>query len=325
MNYIEVFKDSDQFLQLAPDYLVPKYKFNRNLYRYDRMEDRYYFLVNENGANSFISITSLANKMVQKGPGYYKWLLKPGAMDERAEKAEYGTLFHILCMKLLLNNAKDFDFDQLKYWMRENVDSEYKDKCMIGDRPGKWVLPFKKGIHCWMQFVQDRIEEVVAVEIPLVSMEYGVACTADIVAYIRFNRKLILAGIDIKSFLFEPDEVKAKTFFETHEFQLAGIQEIWNENFEEKIEGLFNWSPTNFLTENPGVKYHFQNQGDPKKNKYLRNFGNGMTNIQVYLKLAKTMGFMTPPSTMLDIKGKVKDLQSFDWSSHTLKVNLLNK
>lgn len=295
------------FLEVQADY-APEIKQGEKLYRYDKMESRYYFTFHDGNAMAYISVTSLANLLLPKGEGFMRWLISKGedAYKDRAMKASFGTAFHVEALKPLIWN-KGYDFNELDKNLYDIVPVDYHHT--ISD----WIYPFKKSLASFFYFVKQRVKKVIAVEIPLASRKDRIACTIDLVAEIEWRKKTYLAIIDLKSMMFSLADTKKKTFYDTHEFQLEINKRIWNENFGDQypVEYVFNWAPVNFKTDsNP---YTLKNQTD---NQFVDC-------IDDYINIAKKRKLVQPPTKIVDIVGSFDSFEDFDINNHLINYKII--
>lgn len=313
------------FIPVEADYLSPKVKPPFKLFRRDGDNggNRFYYRYGRSSVFSYISLTSLINEVLPKGPGFYRWVAMKGAEAERIreERAVFGSAIHEQSF-FPLKHGKGYDFDWLSQKDGRGISNfqklfpkEYWDIC------GGWKYGFTKSLMAFFQFVQEKVTEVIAVEIPLCSNKYGYAGTLDFVGKVMFNGKERLCIMDMKSnfFTLMSGDTK-KTFFDTHELQLELQKQLWLENFggDEDIM-LFNWSPNNYR-EKP--TYTFENQ---TKNQFAARTKIGRKNVYVwelYLALAKAKKLPQPPSKIMEIVGGFESIEKFNWEDHVLTINL---
>jgi len=322
------------------------------LYRYDRMEDRYYFRfsyhpewVSPIKTHSYISTTSLGRNVVPMGAAYYKWLMSLGAdaMIVRNKKAIFGSLFHREALSLLTEeghpiHGKGYDFDYLDeevpnhFYFTENNDRRPCTQLHMMVPPEwrydveNWRFSFKRGLMAWFQFISERVEKVHAIEIPLTSEKYQVAGTLDMVADVNYYRKSRPSVVDIKSFLYlaNADKSASKSYFDAHEFQLEILKMIWNENFGEQLEitHLFNWSPKDWRGDTP--TYTLKNQTETKYGRIgkVGQAGDEFTAAEQLCMAAQTMGVVKPPVKVARIGGAFDSIDNFDAANHIRKFTL---
>lgn len=316
------------FQEIKPEYYNPDIiKRPVPLFRYDALDDRYYYEFVRGKGLPYISVTSLSNQVLPKGRHFEQWLIDmgPDATTKRRQTAIFGTIFHIQAMAPFRNDTvhgKGYNYD----WLLETdhlgmtnfqlmFPPEYRDECM------KWHRSFVKGLHAWFRFVQERVTKIVAIEIPLRSKKMKVAATLDIVFEAMFNGKPRICNTDIKSFLYTEDgNDDEKNYYSAHEFQLEIQKEIWNENFPDiPVTHLFNWSPKNWREE---PTYTWKNQTDNRFAKMTSFKGRRMKTIEFYIEIAKAQELFKPPTHFATIVGKFDDISSFNWSDHIYHFKL---
>lgn len=307
----------------------PKYR----LWRFDNLHNRFYFEFpkNMNKSISYISVTSLSDLVLAKSPFYNRWLSQtPDAKSDMLKKAVYGTAFHVQAIAPIIGtdpiHGQGYDFD----WLSETDEygqtnfsklfpPEYRFECH------KWQRSFMKGLLAWFVFVQERIERVVAIELPLRTQK-GVAATIDVVAVVKFGSKSVNAIIDIKSLLTnmgdeESDEKDAKSFYDSHEFQLETQKMIWNENYGNvfPVTHVFNWTPKNWKSE---PTYTWKNHTDNQFSAQSSFLGRKMSVLDFYFNIAKVRKLYSPPSKVATLVGKIQNIQSFDWTQHVFEFDV---
>jgi hypothetical protein len=326
-------------IKMQPDYLSPKLQMPYYLNQYNLFDSRYYFEVTqvkgEDKIKSYISITSLADKVIPGGKQLDVWRSSLGKNADHymAERAAFGSLFHYFCFLPIIGkdpvHGKGFDYD----WLTEIPKSEKHKpaeyrltnfQLMLEPEwreiSKKWIPSFKKGLHAWFCFVQEKVDEVLAVEVTLRS-EDGYAATIDLVHISKFYGKPRICITDVKSFLVYPEEDKQKGFYEAHEFQLEGCRKIWNATFPEyPVEMLFNWSPKNWKK---APAWTWKNQ---TKNSFVNTTilnGQEVSGFDLKVAYAKTRKYNQPPSTVFHIGGKIKNINKFKWEDNVQNISLI--
>lgn len=340
------FEVPKHFNEVVADYLHSEIDPSHKLYRYDRLEDRFYFRFtyhpkwnNPIKTHSYISITSLGQKLIPMGAAYYKWLMSLGAnaMVEKNKKAIFGSLFHREAFRPLKKNpdpihGRGYNFDYLDeivpghfYFSTDNEMRPCTQLHMMVPPEWRydvenWRYAFKRGLMSWFQFIQEKVERVIAVEIPLCSDKHGVALTIDLVCDLVFYNKPRRSIVDVKSHLFlaGADKAASKSYFDAHRFQLMGCKHVWNENFGQhgEVTHVFNWSPKDWRGDTP--TYTLKNQTE---NQYGNTIKIGATQeeftvFELLTASAKAMGFVKPPTKSARISGRFDKIDSFSASNH---------
>ena len=317
-----------------PDFLSKKLKMPYNLRRFDRHESRYYFEIEDrrttNGdeiIHPYISITSLADKLIPGGKQLDRWRAALGkdAESYMVERAVFGTLFHHLAFLPLTGKSKvhkhGFDFDWLRYRGRGKKHTNFELLIEPEWRwaASKWEWSFTRGLLAWFEFVKETVKDVLAIEVTLRSKD-GYAATLDFVHTAEYYGKDHLCITDIKSFLYEAEETKTKSFYDVHEFQLEGCKNIWNENFPElPVTQVYNWSPTQWR-KSPGWKWKNQTKNQFADVTVLGD--RTYTAFELLVEYAKTKRLNKPPSRIIHVGGKIEDIRSFNWKNHIKELNL---
>lgn len=337
-------KVSPEFVRVKADYTNPGFTpflkvLKKPLYRFDGHESRFYYTFSRGVGTPHISITSLADKVLPKGAGFYTWLKSQGKDSDQIkyERAVFGTVFHIQAMRPILGDTEEhghgYDFDYLdepvhgEYFINERGEAQVSSRFhmmfppQLRAKASRWRMPFKKGLMAWFLFLKEKVERIYAVEIPLAHKKFEIAGTSDLVCDLTFNRKTVRSIVDIKSFIMEEGQGVSKSFYDSHEFQLAGLKHIWEINFPEyPIDMLFNWAPNNWIKE---PSYTLKNQTDNPYLKTVRIGGKDVSTFELRWSAAKAEGLLKPPTDVTDIRGKMESLETFDPQNHFLKISLI--
>lgn len=321
-------KVPETFEPVEPDYLNREYvRPPKKLYRFDKHvsghNDRFYFEFIRERTIPYISLTSLINATLPKGYNFYEWVARMGEDAQRIkmERAVFGSALHEQSFLPIINKA-GYDFDKLK--RKDSFGISNFQKLFpreYWNTSTRWYYAFTRSLLSFWFFCQERVEQVIAVEIPLRSKKYGYAGTLDFVCLLRFNGKTVFAIIDLKSFFFTLFSKKeSKKFYDSHELQLELQKNLWRENFKElpgkgeKIY-LFNFSP-NAWRDKPS--YTLKNQTKNKFTKQVKIVG-GRRYVplwQLHMSMAEGIDLPKPPDTILDIIGKFDDIRNFNWENH---------
>lgn len=319
------------------------------LYRYDKLSDRFYFDFQDGRPHTYISVTSLASKVIPMGSQFDQWLMSNGkaAMYEKTEKAIFGTLFHREAMKPIHGkddiHGRGYDFG----WLDKETQFSYFDedgksrRCtnfhmMVPHewrhKASSWKYAFKRGLLSWFAFLKDKVTAVYAVEYPLACRKRNVGLTIDLVHGTKFYGKDVIGITDIKSFLYTELNDKRKSFYDTNAFQLEVQKDIWNEYYREvaEVTHLFNWSPKDWRKhpKDWGVNYQPYTWKNQTKNDFsnTRSFmGTKMKGTDLLIAYANTMGYIKPPTSVSDIVGSVEDISVFNPVDHVHTFDLIAK
>jgi hypothetical protein len=232
----------------------PKYQ----LYRLDSSQGRRYYRFDEEGNVVWhFSVTTMLHATLPTAPQLIKWIAEKGyeeSQEEMNDKADYGTLLHILCQRIIVLGKMTQE-----HIKAEVLDFAEKNKIEIKIIES-WLPGLKSDLLSFVQFVVDYKIKPLAVEPILASAKYGFAGAIDLPCemtitedgldyedvYKTGKRKgqprevkkevVIKAVIDIKS--------GRKGFWESHEIQLHCYKHLIEENFPHiKVDRLYNWSP----------------------------------------------------------------------------------
>lgn len=156
------------------------------LFRYQRGGDRFYFYLNteqteldgetKQVVRLAVGATTLAAATIPAGQFLTKWYADngwDGAIAIRDEKAKYGSLMHTCDADLYIKRKFDLD-------MIPEIVSGYMKKNKIAYDTDQWSNDLKSDVLAMAQFIRDYNVKPLAIELSLVSPEYGVAGTLDL-------------------------------------------------------------------------------------------------------------------------------------------------
>ena len=237
--------------ECRPDYMSEHWvKQPRPIYRRSIGGDRYYWFRNAQGkiqgSPSVTTVLGVFNKTMLE-----KWKVEKGfeyftILDHLAN---YGTLFHHIAF---LPWSQPETWKMLSYRQaRETYIREFVTRVCPHVEPtkayidsstkGNWFAQVDDDLVCWLKFIKEYEVEPLACELSLASERIGIAGTLDMPCMMNFNRKRVMAIVDIKT--------SRSGFFEDHGIQLNICRELLIDNFH--IEGfepqeimLFNWRPS---------------------------------------------------------------------------------
>lgn len=247
-----------EIFDVLPDFLHdslqrPEYR----LQRIDSKGYRYYAIPqDDDNYRFFISVTSLIQATTPTSPYLIKWMAEtPNHKEYAKERADYGTLMHILFKWFMMEGAIDLDsIDQ-----RLNEEAAEED---ITIRES-WYKDLKSDLLAFAAFCYDYRVEPLGIEVPLVSPQDGYGGTVDLICKLY---------VDVKGFYGEilksgpnkgnPKETKQtfcytaivdfksgrKGFYEAHEIQLEACRRLVQENFKIDVDKLYNFSPKDWRT-----------------------------------------------------------------------------
>lgn len=223
------------------------------LYRVNELKDRFYYVVDENAHPTlYPSTTTIINTELKPGFGLIEWLksrTKEQAEFERDSRANYGTFMHKACSDLVVQERVNFvDLKNELYEICKNKYSSFFDS---------WYNEIQKDVRSFASFWQERKCRLLASEIGL-KHDDGFAGCLDLVVEMDFNKRRVLAIVDLKS-------GKGGASYENHEIQLHAYKELWNYNFPAlPVEMLFNLTFTDWRSK---PSYRLTNQSEKKSAK----------------------------------------------------------
>lgn len=266
------------------------------LWRTDKYSERYYFRRPEGKPpKGYLSVTSFVKKALPTSQALINFYKNNNNADEiRDERAEYGTVLHIVAVQTVTEGGGSF----------EDIRETFRGEAMAtkGADPEKWAFDGVRDVLAFIVFVLDREVEILAAEYPVYSDKYGLGGCIDFVVRMKFGKDKVNALLDIKS--------GRKGFWESHEAQLHSYKVIWNEDPVRRevfpVTHVFNWRPTEWRDK---PKYELKNQTESIF----------AETIEHRMELAKLEGWIDPPTTRQIIRGDFS-LQTFDPNNHIFNL-----
>ena len=272
-------------------YLGVESPFKGALRRLDLGHKRYYVYTDpENRTRFCMSATTFMKVTLgldENLANYFKEMSKQAVDAHLFYSAEYGTFLHIQAANFL--KAGQYNFGPNGFIADLMIEDYFS---AIPDYPlrklGGYIKSrFRKDMAGWIQFCYDRNVRPIAIEFPIVSYEYPVAGSIDLVCEMDFNRKRVIAIVDIKSGIINT---------KSHAGQLHLYKRCWNEHFKElglEVTHVFNFSPKDFRGEKPTYE--------------LKNQTKSRINIERRLALALDEGhFDSKPKPKFNLSGVIK-------------------
>jgi hypothetical protein len=268
------------------------------IFRYDYGDDRYYFRMVGGEVYPYMSITTVAGKVVgyTLKEGLTKWRVGLGEAADYIAKttAMEGTLQHEYALRAAIEKAGDYDL------IHSEVMS-YAGKEGFPTLGYEWSVSVRNVVACFMEFFKERNVRLIAAEFPVYSDQAQIAGLIDSVVEMDFDKKRIIAIIDNKrgNNHDSPD----------YKFQLNAQRIMWNDMFGEifPVTHIFNWSATNWANK---VKYTLTNQTG-------KAYSDDMM-MRSLMAVPKTNGWVKMPKTHNELVGKFT-LEEFD-----ILKNILN-
>jgi hypothetical protein len=233
------------------------------LYRANIHGGRYYYSFGDNGdVVKYPSVTSILSETMPTSDYLIKWIAKHGiekAEEIKRQKADYGTLLHIILSQFL--KERRYDLSELKLQIEM-----FKLSNRIDFDTRYWEFELKKDIYAFHKFAADYQIKPIAIGIMLQSHKHGIAGEIDVVVEMSIgsgvNGNILKKDIkdgNLKRITVLMDWKSGKHgFYPNNEAQLHLYKLMWQENFPHIIlDGLYNWAPKEWDT-NPD--YYFKDQ-----------------------------------------------------------------
>ena len=247
--------------QVSPVVAIDRYKDLPILRRLDQSSGRHYYTVDPERTPAlkfYPSWTTVIKRICGTSEYLVKWYADMGYAEAKrymAERADYGTILHILLAEFMTHGKINLDHVIHKagaYMLAASRDTKIVDP---------WIDDLKKDVLSFAAWMQEKEVEIEGVEVPMVSDAMGIAGTIDIICTLQFGKSRVRAIVDIKS--------GRKGFYPEHKYQLHGYMAMHNENVANENEHatmVFNWSPKDWQK---SPTYNFENQTDAAEGKAL--------------------------------------------------------
>ena len=221
---------------------------NLNLKRLRVGADRMYF---RKGVNHYyVGVTTVCKKVLPPNAGLENWKIKiaeeGGSHLDISEKAKwYGTILHALicaheCRYIKTSEYKGsfrFEFNN-ENWHTFLLDFMRIGKIDLGLYE-LWKWQIKNDMFAYFKWKKEYNVEIITCEFPVFSDLFWVASCIDLVVQMDFNRKRVIAIVDLKSGTARADHPDYK-------LQLAIYKMLWNKDFIDssfEVTHIFNWQP----------------------------------------------------------------------------------
>jgi hypothetical protein len=249
----------------------------RKLFRLNGYSNgRYYYRFDENQEPVFyISVTNMIEQTMPTSPFLIKWMADMGHDESKEyakQRADYGTMMHLLFQRLLINKKINFD----------EIDGELMDYLKQIGQPlslfDSWIDELKKDVLAFALFLKEYKVKPLAIEMMLASDE-GYAGALDLFCEMTIEEKGFHGEVyksgEQKG---KPKETKKETiikgivdfksgrkgFYDQHEIQLEAYRRLLKENFpdfkDENIK-IFNFAPNDWRT---FPSYKLKDQSDSR-------------------------------------------------------------
>lgn len=244
----------------------------RRVYKLERGGNRFYYTL-DNGLKFYPSTTTVIHKTTPTSPFLIDWIADKGGVEESKEilkeASDYGTFMHAMINQFILS---DVNMD-----LMEETIAAYCEENKINADQEAWLEKIENDLPAFAKFYSDYRIKPLAIEVVLVSEKYGFAGAVDLLCKMTIEEsgffgevlksgenagapkktkrfREVIAVVDYKS--------GRKTFYESHQLQLAAYSQLIAENFPElNPEKWFNWSPKEWRTNEP--TYNVKDQTNP--------------------------------------------------------------
>lgn len=227
------------------------------VYRLDGADIRWYYTISNHGQVQFYgSVTSILDKTLPTSPYLIKWIADHGVQGAnrlRDQKAEYGTLMHLVIA----------DYLQQEYYnlnMMQFIVNHYVREHRIQYDTSWWAESLQKDLLSFDAFCKEYQVKPLAVEMVCAAPSLGYAGCIDLVCEMTIQEKGFI-GEMYKSGpnKGEPKESKfgrtikaivdfksgKHQFYENNEIQANMYMRLWNACYPEaKVERCYNWRPS---------------------------------------------------------------------------------
>lgn len=287
----DVVLESDQYTYLAEELKkVPLPVLRRISYQ----NNRYYFEVLGSGDVVLYSsgTTLISDGYVDRSGGLDQWKLKQRILGNdpdaiAAERADFGTIMHVVFGHLLLGKKIPFSVGGIKRYV-QSIDDLKIDEDRVKRIMDRNAVELLEDMRSFLKWVKDYNVRPLAIELMLRSEEYMVASAIDLICMIDYKvkergffgktyqrksgdhekgdpmeeerevTKTMIAIVDFKS-------NREGNFYPEYALQLELYKRMVEENFGDtiEIEGLYNFAPKSW---GDGKKpYHFRERSGDRE------------------------------------------------------------
>jgi len=236
----------------------------------DKKGNRFYYFKKDGEVVVASGITSWIGRVSTEREAIERWKkMHPNWPELLNAASEYGTLMHLVFEKILLGQGVDLglvaEMEVIALRYGKNPDMPTKDvlafmkflkdynlkPIYLGDQCTEIMLPYQLQGE-WMCMTIDLPCEIEFPEKKKIEVQEGEWKRGDKKGEPKMVEKTVIETtvmkcvIDFKSNFFEKD---VKSYYEAHEFQLIGARRAVEQNFDMKIDKVFNWSPNNWRAE----------------------------------------------------------------------------
>lgn len=285
----------------------------QSVYRLDGADIRWYYTISAHGQVQFYgSVTSILDKTLPTSPYLIKWIAEHGVQGAnrlRDQKAEYGTLMHLVIADYLQNEVYNLN-------MMHFIVQHYVREHRIQYDTSRWAESLQKDLLSFDAFCKEYNVKPLAVEMVCAAPSLGYAGCIDLVCEMTVMEKGFADGVVYAKGKNEgqPKEVKIpKTFraivdfksgkhqfYENNEIQANMYMNLWNNCYPEaRVERCYNWRPTEWEGVDP--TYNVKDQTRVKS----------CEKIPFLLKLF-TIDVPPAPKPQLQMTGVIKLHSQFD-------------
>lgn len=261
------------------------------LYRIDKSSLRFYFQKRPRSINYFLSATSFSQISLPTSPHLVEWKVQLGEEAEiiTREAADYGTFAHDVLLKFAITGF--VDMDQLLIEIREFLELNNHSHTLAP----AWLHNLEYDLVAWAEFCEQHEVEVIAVEYPMYGYNaFRIAGSIDLVCRLKvvewghfgevYKRKTKdheagdpkLSKGKVEYHAIVDLKTGRKSFYESHEFQLACYRKIWNYHFGKvfNVQKVFNWRPKDWRSEDSISKFALKDQSDSMMHKCIMDYYN---------------------------------------------------
>lgn len=283
--------ESDQYTYLSEELKKVQLPILR---RISYQGNRFYFRVLESGEVKLYSsgTTLISDGYVNNGGALNQWKLKQRILGNdpdaiAAERADLGTIMHVLFGHLLLGKKIPFSISGLKRYV-SNIENLKIDKDRINFIMSRNTEELLEDLRSFLKWVKDYNVKPLAIELMLCSERYTVASAIDLICQIDYKvkergffgrvyqkksgehekgdpmeeeREVVKQMIIIVDF----KSNRSGDFYADHALQLELYKRMVKENFGDLLEigGLYNFAPKAW---GDGKRpYHFRERSDDRE------------------------------------------------------------
>lgn len=250
-----------------PQTVTPSETISGYLWRVDRYGQRYY----TDGQTVFPSVTTLIKKVLPQSPFLEAWKMEKGKEEAdriSSEKADYGTVFHVMASDFLNGHKIPLDEDSILGRAMASQLGTMRIRSAEEIEQLGWIPQLQKGLLSLAQWVKDydvRVDQYMdrdgywqhMTELPVSykSEDVQFAGTIDLVCVMNAKKYTDKTPMEKRERVFAIVDFKTGGIWDDYPIQLEMYKMALEQGMNlERDYKLYNWQPSDFRGDKPTYK-----------------------------------------------------------------------